>query len=160
MNTKWIDEARSALAELRALIGHSDQHQPHSVEQKLLANLLALENALITATAEMREQDGIICELEETIGALQKGGAHKEELDLVRVGCVGEFHAYLPRPGTKLAHGMGGVKRYFCQACLEGGQHISLIGNGSGYWSCPVCKSGAMTEIDTFDYRIGKRLDL
>lgn len=148
MDGNLVSAAFAAFEALKALVGERDHQKALAIELDFGKKLMALQTQLVDQLTLLSEQRRVIDELEQDLRAAKAQLAQKQQVNLVKVGSVGQFFAYSDGSGAKAADGSSCSEHFFCQPCFESGKRIVLMGNGSGYWSCPVCSVGAQTEPD------------
>ncbi|GHU37802.1 hypothetical protein AGMMS50256_36210 [Betaproteobacteria bacterium] len=120
--------------------------------QKLATVQIDLTNKIIEAQIQLSqvlaaiiEKDRLIQTLAERNRVLEAEQNEKARYQLCKLGTVRDFFAYRLRPASELTERVDEPPHFLCQPCFDAGKKIILIGNGDGYWHCPVCKIGAQT---------------
>lgn len=148
--TAEVGAALSALAALKelaaGLVGERDRQKAAAIELEFTNKLMQAHAQFAQLLGTVIDQQRRIHTLEQSLRDMQAAQAEKERYVLAKVGSVGEFFAYRPRPDAEFEQGSGEVAHFVCQPCFETGKKVVLMGNGEGFWRCPVCGCGAQTE--------------
>lgn len=136
--------ALSALKDLGgAWVGERDRQKAAAIEVEFTNKLLEAQTHLAQLLGTVISQQGHIGALEKRIRDMEAAQAEKERYVLAKVGSSREFFAYRLRDEAELKERTDEVAHFACQPCFETGKKVVLVGNGAGYWNCPVCKHGA-----------------
>lgn len=126
-----------------ALVGERDRQKAAAIEAEFTNKLLEAQTHLSQLLSTVISQQGHIGALEKRIRDMEAAQAEKERYVLAKVGTEREFFAYRLRSSAELDERADEITHFVCQPCFEGGKKVVLVGNGDGYWHCPVCKHGA-----------------
>lgn len=137
----------SALSEMVGLLVNERDRQKAAVIQIEFTNkLLEAQTHLSQLQGTVIEQQRLVSALEQRIRDMTAREAEKERYALAKVGAEREFFAYRLRAAAELVERADEVSHFLCQPCFDAGKKAVLVGNGDGYWECPVCKFGAQAE--------------
>ncbi|MCL2524595.1 MAG: hypothetical protein FWF20_07060 [Betaproteobacteria bacterium] len=160
MDIPTLLSTANAVAELGGLlVKERDRQKAAAIQADFTNKLLDLQSKLSEVLVTVIEQQGLILALQQRIRELEAEAAEKDRYELAKVGSQGQFFAYRLRRTAELEKGGGDVEHFICQPCFEGGKKIALVGNGDGYFGCPVCKHGAQVEPGTPACVSGRRDD-
>jgi hypothetical protein len=128
------------------LIDERDRQKAASIQVDLTNKLTEAQAQLVQVLGAVIEQQRLVPVLEQRIRELEAQVAQKGRYLLAKVGTQGQFFAYRPSPVAELEQSLSEVEHFLCQPCFDAGKKVVLVGNGDGYWHCPVCKHGAQTS--------------
>lgn len=132
-----------------ALLNERDRQKAATLHAELTEKLIAAQAQLSQVLSTVIEQQRHIPVLEQRIRHLEAERAEQHRYTLAKVGSLGEFFAYRLRAPAELVERIDEAPHFVCQPCFEAGKKVVLVGNGDGYWQCPVCKHGAQVEPET-----------
>jgi hypothetical protein len=127
------------------LVKERNREKAVSIQIDFSNKLIEVQAKLSELLGTVIEQQRLIPVLEQRIRNMEAQAAEKQRYVLAKVGSEGEFFAYRLRPPAELKERADEAPHFLCQPCFDAGQKAVLIGNGEGYWECPVCKVGAQT---------------
>lgn len=153
-----VSAASAAFGAIKALVGERDRQKALAIELEFGEKLKALQAQLVNQLTTMTEQRSQIDELQEELRTLRTNLAQAQQVELVKVGSVGQFFAYRNRDSTEGVEGATHIEHLLCQPCFETNKRGILRNNGSGYWSCPICRDGFQAEppvsMETLEQRV------
>ena len=148
MDIGIINSGLSALTSLRlivdGLVDGRDTVKLNAVKLDLTNHILEAQGKLFDAREVLFKQNTTIEKLTKRIAELEAYRADKVRYQLVRLGNRGEFFAYKLRPSADLEERQDEAPHFCCQPCFDAGNKVVLIGNGEGYWNCPICKTATL----------------
>ncbi|MCB7560510.1 MULTISPECIES: hypothetical protein [Klebsiella] len=144
----------------KALIDERDRQKLASLQIDLSNKIIEAQSELAQVLGTVIEQQRLIPVLEQRIRELEAADAEKASYQLSKLGTVGEFFAYALRADAEPLKGRCETPHFLCQPCFDTGKKAVLIGNGDGYWECPVCHAGAqVTPRTPVPFRTGRRYE-
>lgn len=129
-----------------ALLDERDRQKAAAIHIEFTEKLISAQAQLSQVLGAVIEQQRLVPVLEERIRELEAERAEKNRYVLAKLGTEREFFAYRLRTPAELVERVDEEPHFVCQPCFEAGKKIVLVGNGEGYWACPVCKHGAQVE--------------
>lgn len=132
-----------------AMVNERDRQKLAAIHAELTEKLLAAQAQLSQVLGAVIEQQRHIPILEQRIRELEAERTEKQRYVLAKIGSEREFFAYRLRGAAELVERIDEHPHFVCQPCFEAGKKVVLVGNGDGYWMCPVCKHGAQVEPET-----------
>ena len=134
----------SALKDLGGLLlNERDRQKAAAIHIQFTEKLIDTQTQLLQVLSTVTEQQRQIPILEQRIRDLEAGRAEKQRYVLAKLGAEREFFVYRLRDAAELNERADEVPHTVCQPCFEAGKKVVLVGNGDGYWWCPVCNHGA-----------------
>ena len=148
--TSFVAGAKASFAALKnlslLLINERDRQKAAAIQIEFSEKLIEAQTQLFELLGTVIQQQGNLSVLEQRIRELDARAAEKQRYELAKVGSGREFFAYRLRPPSELQERADEAPHFICQPCFEAGKKAVLIGNGEGFWECPVCKVGVQTE--------------
>lgn len=143
----WMSGIGGSLAVLKdmgsALLNERDRQKAAAIHVQFTEKLIDTQTQLMEVLSAVIEQQRNIPVLEQRIRELEAERAEKQRYVLAKLGSGREFFVYRLRDAGELQERTDEIPHTVCQPCFEAGKKIVLVGNGEGYWNCPVCKHGA-----------------
>ncbi len=136
-----------------ALLDERDRQKAAAIHIQFTEKLIDTQAQLLQVLSTVIEQQRQIPVLEQRIRDLEADRAEKERYVLAKLGTEREFFVYRLRDASELEERAGEIPHAICQPCFELDKKVVLVGNGDGYWWCPVCKHGAQVWPATPDPR-------
>lgn len=133
-----------------ALLDERDRQKAAAIHIDFTNKLIGLQSELMQALSAVIDQQRLIPVLEQRIRDLETESAEKSRYELAKLGTEGDFFVYRLRSASEANEGIGEVAHFLCQPCFDADKKVVLVGNGDGYWHCPVCKHGFQTEPSTW----------
>lgn len=159
--TSWIAGAGTSFTVLKdlgsALLNERDRQKATAIHIQFTEKLIDAQAQLMQVLSAVIEQQRKIPVLEQRIRELEADRAEKQRYVLAKLGTEGEFYVYRLRDVAELHESPDEIPHAICQPCFEADKKVVLVGNGGGYWWCPVCKHGAQVEPATPDPRFSAR---
>lgn len=144
MDIPALLSSASALAHLSGLlVKERDSQKAAAIQIDFTNKLMEMQAKLSELLGTVIEQQRLIPVLEQRVRELEAQAAEKGRYVLAKVGTEREFFAYRSRPVAELEEGSAEVEHLLCQPCFDAGKKAVLVGNGEGFWQCPICKFGA-----------------
>jgi hypothetical protein len=136
----------AALSDLVGLlVNERDRQKAAAIQIEFTNKLLEAQTHLTQLQGTVIEQQRLVATLEQRVRDMAARETEKARYVLAKVGTEREFFAYALRPAAELEERCDEVAHFLCQPCFDADKKVVLIGNGDGYWECPVCKTHAMT---------------
>lgn len=152
-----IASAASGLTALKdlggALLDERDRQKAATIHVQFTEKLIDTQTQLLQVLGTVIEQQRQIPVLEQRIRELEAGRAEKQRYVLAKLGTEREFFVYRLRDAAELDERADEIPHAICQPCFELDKKVVIVGNGDGYWWCPVCKHGAQVGPVTPDPR-------
>lgn len=143
MDIPALLSSANALAHLGGLlVKERDSQKAAAIQIDFTNKLMEMQAKLSELLGTVIEQQRLIPTLEQRIRELQAQATEKSRYVLAKVGIEREFFAYRLRPAAELEERSDEVEHLLCQPCFDAGKKAVLIGNGEGFWHCPLCKTG------------------
>ena len=145
-----------------ALVAERDRQKVLSIQIDFMERLLDVQLKAMEIIGEVASQREVIDALRQEAAHFKASRTEKQRYRLCAMGGVGQFFAYTLRSPAELEERCDEAPHFVCQPCFDAGKKVVLIGNGSGFWECPVCKTGAQAEFSSSGFvGVGiKRTDL
>lgn len=132
-----------------ALLNERDRQKAAAIYIEFTEKLIATQTELMQAQSAVIAQQGEMAVLAQRLRHLEAERTEKQRYELAKLGSRREFFVYRLRPAAELDERADEPLHFLCQPCFDGGKKVVLVGNGDGYWGCPVCKLGAQVEPGT-----------
>ena len=129
-----------------ALINERDRQKATAIQVEFTSKLIEVQAHIQQLLGTVIEKQGLVATLEQRIRDLEAASAEKARYVLSKLGTELEFYAYRLRPSAELVERADEIEHFVCQPCFEAGKKLVLVGNGDGYWECPVCRHGAQVS--------------
>ncbi len=121
-----------------ALIAERDKRKADTIKVELNEHIINLQITLRETNDYINNLQGKNADLRKQNQELKEKLEERGNYQLVKMKGDGEFFAYQSK-GSEETH-------FVCQPCFDNGKKAVLLGNGRGYWQCPVCKQELYTE--------------
>lgn len=153
----WIAGVGTSFSVLKdmggAMLNERDRQKAATIHIQFTEKLIDTQAQLSQVLSAVIEQQRQIPVLEQRIRELEAERAEKQRYVLAKFGSEREFFVYRLRDAAELDERADEIPHAICQPCFEAGKKILIVGNGDGYWHCPVCKHGAQVTAPTPDPR-------
>lgn len=126
-----------------ALVNERDRQKATAIQVEFTGKLFELQTHVQQLLDTVIQKQRLVATLEQRIRDLEAASAEKARYVLAKMGTEREFFAYRLRASAELVERADEVENFVCQPCFEIGKKLVLVGNGDGYWECPVCRHGA-----------------
>jgi hypothetical protein len=145
-----------------ALVQERDREKLAALKIELTDKILELQTKLLEVHSAVVLESEALRRAQDRIRELESSEREKSRYELAKIGSVGDFLAYRLRPASELSERQGEPAHFVCQTCFDAGKKSVLVHNGSGYWSCSLCKTGHQTTERVpikYTSRSGSRYD-
>lgn len=157
MDVTTLTASFAGVTELVSLmVSERDRQKLATLQSDLTAKIISTQSELTKVLGTIIEQERKIHALEQRNRDLESAAAERGRYKLTKMGEKVEFYAYQLCESTDVIDGSGEVGHFLCQPCFDAGKKAVLVGNGEGYFSCPICRQGAqITRVADDPYSIG-----